>query len=323
MVKNPWGETEWNGPWSDGSKEWTAEAIKALGYTFGNEGIFWMPYENFLERFDEIWRTRLFTPEWNVSQHWTTIQVPWYGDYNDTKFEVVLSEPTRTVIVLSQLDKRYFGGLTGQYSFQLAFRLHRSGESDYIIRGYSSGDRSAVAEVDLEPGTYDVLMQVSGSRQSRLPKIEDFVKQNWISRRDKLIRIGLSYDLAHAKGQPEKEDYEEKVTKIGPTAAVEDSVPVVPQGPTLPSDVMSDMSALKGADLTAQVDSDDDSYNDNPPEGPWNAPLVIGLRVFCHKAAATIRVVRPKSKVVTEDTKAELDVDDPEKDATKKADTEV
>ena len=192
MVKNPWGETEWDGPWSDGSKEWTAEAIKALDYKFGNDGIFWMPFDDFLDRFVQFWRTRLFSSEWNVSQHWTTVQVPWSGDYNDTSFEFKIAEPGQTVIVLSQLDSRYFMGLSGQYAFTMAFRVHKVNETAYLVRGYSSGDRSAVAEVNLEPGTYEVKMQIQGFRDPTLPKVEDVVKQNWLSRRDKLIRIGVA-----------------------------------------------------------------------------------------------------------------------------------
>jgi hypothetical protein len=44
-VRNPWGEKEWTGRWSDGSKEWTEEwtpALKELGYKFGNDGEFVM-----------------------------------------------------------------------------------------------------------------------------------------------------------------------------------------------------------------------------------------------------------------------------------------
>ena len=44
LVKNPWGKSEWNGPWSDGSREWTPEAMKDLDYRFDDDGIFWMPY---------------------------------------------------------------------------------------------------------------------------------------------------------------------------------------------------------------------------------------------------------------------------------------
>lgn len=36
---------EWNGPWSDKSKNWTADARAALKYTESkDDGIFWMPF---------------------------------------------------------------------------------------------------------------------------------------------------------------------------------------------------------------------------------------------------------------------------------------
>ena len=41
MVMNPWGHAEWNGPWSDGSSQWTVEAMKELGHVFGDDGVFW------------------------------------------------------------------------------------------------------------------------------------------------------------------------------------------------------------------------------------------------------------------------------------------
>ena len=330
LVKNPWGRTEWNGPWSDGSKEWSAEALTKLHYTFGDDGIFWIPYEDFLRRYDRIWRTRLFTPDWNVSQHWATIQVPWSGDYNDTKFEFVLSEPTRAVIVVSQLDDCYFKGLTGQYTFELAFRLHRAGESVYLVRGYSSGHRSATTEVDLEAGTYEVLLQISGYRYPSLPKIEDVVKQNWLSRRDKLLRIGLSYDLAHAKGQNEKTEKknehkvkkekgraakDEKKTDMETVMAAGDAEQATIQPPTVGAGDAPSSDKLPDIDPVPQADPGDGKV---PAEEPWNTACVVGLRVFCHKTIATTRVVRPEKENVTDEAKAELDVDDPEKDAAEK-----
>lgn len=328
LVKNPWGRTEWNGPWSDGSKEWTAKALNELHYTFGDDGIFWIPYEDFLRRYDRIWRTRLFSTDWNISQRWATIQVPWSGDYNDTKFEFVLSESTRAVIVVSQLDDCYFNGLAGQYSFDLAFRLHRAGEGVHLVRGYSSGHRSATTEVDLEAGTYEVLLQISGCRYPALPKIEDVVKQNWLSRRDKVLRIGLSYDLAHAKGQIEKTEKkdehkvqkdkgadakDEKNTDTETIIAAEDAEETTIQLPT--ASAGNTPSSDKPADV-APVPQADSGNDKAPADEPWFAACVVGLRVFCHKTVATTRVVRPENEIVTMETKAELDVDDPEKDAT-------
>lgn len=279
-----------------------------------------MPYEDFLERFVQFWRTRLFSDEWMVSQHWTTVQVPWSGDYNDTSFEFKITEPTQSVIVLSQLDSRYFVGLSGQYSFQLAFRVHKSDETAYIVRGYSSGDRSAVAEVELEPASYEVKMQIQGYRDSTLPKVEDVVKQNWLSRRDKLIRIGLSYDLAHAKGQVQDVSKDKKDEAGKETAAVAPTVVAAAQAPV--SMQTADLEPLGGAYDAAADPATTATPADPPaekPVDPWNAPLVVGLRVFCHKTTATISVKTVKSENVTVETKGKLDVDDPEKDVVESA----
>ncbi|MCJ1421172.1 calpain 2, (m II) large subunit [Xylographa parallela] len=338
LVKNPWGETEWSGPWSDGSSEWTAEALEDLGHTFGNDGIFWISYADLLRRYNQLWRTRLFTPDWSVSQHWTTIQVPWSGDYNDTKFEFVLSEPGTTVIVLSKLDTRYFQGLTGQYSYSLAFRLHQSGDAVHIVRGFANGERSASAEVDLEAGTYEVLMQISGYRDSTAPKVEDVVKQNWLSRRDKLLSIGLSYDLAHAKGQipksDEKGDKKEEVVDVkadkkadkdtSAQAIAQDpaarnvSTSAAPQSTEMPDGASGEAYGVDADPAPAPAPADPAATT--PVDSPWDAMCVVGLRVFHQKQAATIRVVRPEPETPAAVTKSKLDIDDPEKDAAEKVD---
>lgn len=146
LVKNPWGKMEWNGPWSDGSSQWNAKSIAALDHKFGDDGIFWIPFEDLLQKYDVIYRTRLFTEEWKVSQQWTTLAIPWAGQYQDSTFKIEILESAPAVICLSQLDDRYFRGLQGQYSFRLAFRVHKEGEEDYIIRTWAEHyDRRSVS----------------------------------------------------------------------------------------------------------------------------------------------------------------------------------
>lgn len=59
--------------------------------------------------------------------------------------------------------------------------------------------RSVNAEVELSPGRYHILMKVTAYRCSDVAT-EDVVSRVAPVGREKLVQIGLSYDLAHAKG---------------------------------------------------------------------------------------------------------------------------
>lgn len=201
-LRNPWGRTEWTGRWSDGSEEWTPEWMQKLNHRFGDDGMFWISYKDLLRNYQHFDRTRLFGPEWTVSQQWTSVNVPWSVDYLDTKFKIHLSKPSPVVIVLNQLDDRYWAGLDGQYEFSLAFRLHKDDEEDYIVRsnGAYYMKRSVSTELDLEAGNYTVLLKIKATRFAN-PTPEEVIRRTCATRREKLLSIGLSYDLAHAKGQ--------------------------------------------------------------------------------------------------------------------------
>ncbi len=202
-VRNPWGDTEWQGPWSDGSEQWTPEWMQLLNHRFGDDGMFWISYKDFLRKYQSLDRTRLFGPEWQITQQWTTVDVPWSADYNDIKFSVTVTEPGPVVIVLSQLDSRYFKGLEGQYTFNLHFRLEKDDDASCMVRSHSnySMSRSVSADVNLDPGTYSVLMKVTAKRWTGDITPDQVIRSSCMQRPEKLIQVGLSYDLAHAKGQ--------------------------------------------------------------------------------------------------------------------------
>lgn len=65
--------------------------------------------------------------------------------------------------------------------------------------------RSVTAEIDLEEaGEYFVLVKITAIRDHSSLPVETVIRDNCKNRRDKLLRIGLAYDLAHAKGQLEE-----------------------------------------------------------------------------------------------------------------------
>ncbi|CAM1510473.1 Fc.00g008080.m01.CDS01 [Cosmosporella sp. VM-42] len=219
-IRNPWGQRsesglgEWYGPWSDGSREWTPYMIQKLRHEFGDDGVFWMSYSDVLDNFKWIYRTRLFDKRWTVVQQWTSLRVSWVTGYLKTKFIIEIKKEGRVVIVLSQLDERYFRGLMDQYEFTLQFLLKSSGSTTPIcqVRPVHTWDRRSVnCEVELEPGTYEVIPKIDAERFSYRKSIDKVVKMMADRNPQKLRQVGLQYDLAHAKGGVLDED--EKLQK--------------------------------------------------------------------------------------------------------------
>ncbi|KAK3985038.1 putative calpain-1 catalytic subunit [Cladorrhinum sp. PSN332] len=219
LLKNPWGKGEWQGAWSDGSKEWTAEWMKKLDHSFGDDGAFWISYEDLLRKYQHFDRTRLFDDKWKVTSMWTTLNVSWAPDYNDTKFSFTLEKSGPVVLVLSQLDDRYFRGFEGAYTFGIGFRLHKAGEKEYLVRTQTTYrmTRSCNVELNLEAGEYTVLVKIDATRWSDKMAPADVIRYNAKYRREKLLRIAMAYDLAHSKAQiaetPEEKEARERHVK--------------------------------------------------------------------------------------------------------------
>ncbi len=77
-VRNPWGEAEWKGPWSDGSKEWTPALRKELKHEVRcalvlgvaaldcpakdrDDGVFWMDMDDFFSEFNRFSVVRMYS----------------------------------------------------------------------------------------------------------------------------------------------------------------------------------------------------------------------------------------------------------------------
>lgn len=303
MIMNPWGCAEWSGPWGDGSSQWTAEAIKDLGHVFGDDGVFWIRFEDFLRKFEIIYRTKLFAPDWSVVQRWINVIVPWAGHYQNTRFEVTIAQAGPAVFVLSQLDDRYFRGLEGQYTFLISFQLFRSDQPDYIMSssGEDKSNRSVSVELDLEAGMYEVRLKVSAVRDKEADKIEDVVKSNWLERREKLLGIGLSYHFAHAKAQNE-EAVERQVEASQYGSQVSQAVPGKDNDRSYEEKTEDKKDANEKDSRGGFNDRTNpqkvNSSKREPSEEPWNATCVVGLRVYTQNSDATIKVVGSKEEKV-------------------------
>ena len=199
----------------DGSREWSAEWMQKLNHKFGDDGAFWISFEDLLRKYQVFERTRLFDADWRITSEWTTLNVPWTLEYHDTYFELSVAHAGPVVVVLSQLNDRYFRGLEGQYSFRLAFRVHRRGEESYLVRTEAPMrmSRSVNVELDLEAGEYDVRVKIEARKWTSILPAEDVIRFNAKQRRDKLMQVGLAYDIAHSRGRVIESESEKAARK--------------------------------------------------------------------------------------------------------------
>uniref|UniRef100_A0A3B3H6P0 Calpain catalytic domain-containing protein n=1 Tax=Oryzias latipes TaxID=8090 RepID=A0A3B3H6P0_ORYLA len=55
-IRNPWGQVEWTGAWSDGSREWNhiSQEEKSKLNKVAEDGEFWMSYSDFIRNFSDL-----------------------------------------------------------------------------------------------------------------------------------------------------------------------------------------------------------------------------------------------------------------------------
>ncbi|KAJ7607934.1 hypothetical protein FB45DRAFT_806548 [Roridomyces roridus] len=188
VLRNPWGDSEWTGPWSDGSREWTEEwlpALKALKHGFGDDGEFVMEYEDFLNNWDLVEKTLMFDDSWVMSSQWlqvTARQPTAAWSYGDISFTIFLPAATKAVIVLSKLDTRYFSDISGNSCWTFDFVVYRKGRKEVVaVSGQGRTFlRSVNAEVELEGGEYVVHVRLDRAVN---PEIDDTLPEKTDTRK--------------------------------------------------------------------------------------------------------------------------------------------
>ncbi|XP_006462259.1 hypothetical protein AGABI2DRAFT_71002 [Agaricus bisporus var. bisporus H97] len=186
VIRNPWGKTEWTGPWSDGSKEWTKDylgVLEELDHVFGDDGQFIMEYKDWLECFSHIDRTILFDSNWIMSSQWLRVPcrpLPTAWSYGDVSFTFTLSSSTLAVLVLSRLDERYFRDISARSYWNLNFVLVKEGEIEPVAESVHAmfWSRSVNLEIELEAGKYFVYVRIDRELDHSAeyaPTIDDWV----------------------------------------------------------------------------------------------------------------------------------------------------
>ncbi|TRM58121.1 hypothetical protein BD626DRAFT_189990 [Schizophyllum amplum] len=316
VLRNPWGESEWTGPWSDGSREWTQEWLEVLpqlGHRFGDDGEFVMEYKDFLQFYARMDRTLLFDSRWVMASHWMhvpTRALPSAVSYGDVSFTISVPARTAAVIVLSRVNERYFMDLRGCYDWNLDFLLFKKGSRKCVGRSvHTAGWKKSVSlEIELDAGDYVVHVRAD----KKLSRDKNFIQDNfniWEPR--KLSRILMerakSYSLAsnfnvnpahfpipeeNIAGQ-DLASLEEKALRP-PTTLVTTTTTTVSKSSTgemqeTTITTTEEVPAMdKPYDAVSVVSSRCHNWAPTVIDSTDDVPLVLGLKVYTNKDAPAV-----------------------------------
>ncbi|VDK85153.1 unnamed protein product [Litomosoides sigmodontis] len=105
-LRNPWGTFTWNGPWCDTWAGWDESSRRVLLPDGPEEGAFWMPFLDFMQRFDSVEVAKVRSAEgWKELRVDCSIPQFW-GKENILGFQLQIEEPTELAITVYQKGSR-------------------------------------------------------------------------------------------------------------------------------------------------------------------------------------------------------------------------
>lgn len=155
QIRNPWGGTEWNGDWSDGSALWTPELKKELGWSRSDDGKFWMNLKDFCKNYDEVVICHVHD-DYQISNLAMT-QRP--GVFSVV--QVSLSSPGQFYVMINQQDAKRFPGEEYAPSpvRMVVAKIGANSELEFV-KGRMMDLRDSWLDIDGTEGDYLIYFQV-------------------------------------------------------------------------------------------------------------------------------------------------------------------
>merc|ERR1712086_708706 len=124
QVRNPWGQSEWNGDWSDKDVMWDDypsifEQLQPDG--FKSDGTFWIEWTDFKEQYNQMfvgldfgdgWVGQRYRGKWSPGSDVSGCGgMPKYPTFpTNPQYSFSVTEQTKAIFIVSQKDNRWQGG---------------------------------------------------------------------------------------------------------------------------------------------------------------------------------------------------------------------
>lgn len=162
-LRNPWGQGEWKGEWSDTDRRWTPSLKQALGFTGKKEdGIFYMSWEEF-------------------QNYYSDCQICYYHDgykysaekYKSKKNETVylkfhIATPGKYYFSVNQRNRRFYPKNSGYKYTKIGWVMGRDdGARAEFVGSGNKADKENWDAAECQPGLYYVMVDTPWRSISR------------------------------------------------------------------------------------------------------------------------------------------------------------
>eukprot|EP00052_Salpingoeca_macrocollata_P016853 m.136215 g.136215 ORF g.136215 m.136215 type:complete len:911 (+) comp20187_c0_seq2:1648-4380(+) len=181
-LRNPWGNFEWNGDWSDNSELWTTEYAAAVGLVRDEkDGLFWMCLRDFRRYFTGI---NICHRRPGPGKTWVEYRYRSHFKYGDDEddasdeplgaglstpwfYECTIEKPGVVWFSVHQRDERDTLGQPYVDVGLLLFKVTSSGKWRFITYEYCNSRQTQLCVPRMDAGTYVVVVFTSGVRVHR------------------------------------------------------------------------------------------------------------------------------------------------------------
>jgi len=155
QIRNPWGKFEWTGPFSDNSPLWTPQAKADLKIQEKDDGVFWMPFEEFVKFYEGIGIVK--THPGYVSN---SVFIRRGAEPCLSTIRLTIRQQTNLTLSIDQIDSRIIDNKDYAYSyFRITIGKLKGKETIEFIDSILSPERNIFLENIFPPGDYIVLVE--------------------------------------------------------------------------------------------------------------------------------------------------------------------
>jgi len=154
-LRNPWGQSEWTGDWSDNSSLWTPELRRQLGVENRDDGTFFMSFEDFVKYFSDMQICKAHDDY--IYTHVTTS----CDDQHATYFRMTVKKNGHYYLTVNQESKRkHLPSENCAYSEISIVVGRKEGQGYQYVEGFQRSDKEVWTDGTLTAGEYIVYVKI-------------------------------------------------------------------------------------------------------------------------------------------------------------------